>query len=99
MAGILNNEVWAMAQHTLPPRVAQQATETTNDLGGTLTLLGTFGTSSELQALLKRRGGRTVTVSRGDSVNGHSVVAIEDGRIALAHNGTAYWLEMPASQS
>jgi type IV pilus biogenesis protein PilP len=88
-----------MAQETTPPLVAQQATQTTNDLGGTLTLLGTFGSQTNLQALLKLRGGTIATVSRGDLVNGQTVVAIEDGRVALARNGTAHWLEMPAPTS
>lgn len=88
-----------MAQETTPPQVAQQATQTTHDLGGALTLLGTFGSQSDLQALLKLRNGKTATVSRGDSVNGQTVVAIEDGRVALARNGTARWLDMPAQGS
>jgi Tfp pilus assembly protein PilP len=88
-----------MAQEPTPPQVAQEATQTTRDLGGGLTLLGTFGSQSDLQALLKLRGGKTATVSRGDTVNGKTIVAIEEGRVALARNGTAHWLEMPAPNS
>ena len=88
-----------MAQNTTPPQVAQQATETTNDLGGALTLLGTYGTQDAPQALLKLRGGKTAIVARGDRVNGQTVVAIEEGRMALARNGTAHWLDMPAPNS
>ena len=88
-----------MAQDTTPPQVAATATQTTNDLGGPVTLLGTFGSQSDPQALLKLRGGKTATVSRGDRVNGQTVVAIEDGRVALARNGTAHWLDMPAPNS
>lgn len=85
-----------MTQDTTPPQVAATATQTTNDLGGAVTLLGTFGSQNAPQALLKLRGGKTATVSRGDRVNGQTVVAIEDGRVALARNGTAHWLDMPA---
>ncbi|WP_292291439.1 amidophosphoribosyltransferase [Marivita sp.] len=88
-----------MAQNPTPPRVARQATQTTSDLGGALTLLGTFGPQDDPNALLKLRGGKTTTVSRGDRVQGQTVVAIEDGRVALARNGTAHWLEMPAPRS
>ena len=88
-----------MAQSSTPPQVAREATQTTNDLGGALTLLGTFGSKSDPQALLKLRGGRTTTVSRGDTVSGRTVVAIEEGRVALSRNGTAQWLEIPAPKS
>lgn len=85
-----------MAQETTPPQVARQATQSTNDLAGALILLGTFGPQSDPQALVKLRNGKTATVSRGDTVNRQTVVAIEEGRIALARNGTAQWLKMPA---
>lgn len=88
-----------MAQETTPPQVAATATLTTNDLGGRLTLLGTFGRQTNRQALLKLRGGKTTTVSHGDRVNGQTVVAIEEGRVALARNGAADWLEMPEPNS
>lgn len=88
-----------MAQETTPPQVAATATLTTDDLGGRLTLLGTFGSHTNRQALLKLRGGKTATVSHGDRVNGQTVVAIEEGRIALARNDAADWLEMPEPNS
>ena len=88
-----------MAQETTPPQVAQEATTQTDDLGGAVTLLGTFGAENDPHALLKLRGGKTTTVSRGDSVNGETVVAIEEGRVALSRNGTAHWLEIPAPKS
>ena len=88
-----------MAQETTPPQVARQATETAIDLGGAIILLGTFGPQSDPQALLKLRGGKTETVSRGDTVNGQTVVAIEEGRVALAQSGNAHWLTMPAPNS
>ena len=88
-----------MAQETTPPQVAATATLTTDDLGGRLTLLGTFGSHTNRQALLKLRGGKTATVSHGDRVNGQTVVAIEEGRVALARNSAADWLEMPEPNS
>jgi hypothetical protein len=60
---------------------------------------GTCGAESDPQALLKLRGGKTTTVSRGDNVNGETVLAIEEGRVALSRNGTAHWLEIPAPHS
>lgn len=88
-----------MAQDTTPPLVAQHATRTISDLGGAVTLLGIFGSQSDLHALLKLRGGKTTTVTRGDIVNGQTIVAIEESRIAMARNGTARWLDMPAPRS
>ena len=84
-----------MAQETTPPQVAQEATTQTDDLGGAVTLLGTFGAENDPHALLKLRGGKTTTVSRGDRVNGETVVAIEEGRMILVHGTRTETLEMP----
>ena len=88
-----------MAQETTPPQVAREATQTTTDLGTALTLLGTFGSGETPKALLRLRNGDTTTVARGDSINGQTVIAIEEGRVALARNGATEWLEMPAPNS
>ncbi|SHH79631.1 hypothetical protein [Marivita hallyeonensis] len=88
-----------MAQTETSSLVARNATQSTNDLGRGLLLLGTFGSSADPQALLKLRNGRTKSVSRGDSVNGKTVIAIEEGRVALTGNGDTEWLEMPAPSS
>ena len=88
-----------MTQDTTSELVARKATQTTNDLGGGMTLLGTFGSSADPQALLKLRSGRTRSVSRGDRVSGKTVIAIEEGRVAFANNGEAEWLEMPEPAS
>ena len=68
-------------------------------LGTALTLLGTFGSGETPKALLRLRNGDTTTVARGDSINGQTVIAIEEGRVALARNGATEWLEMPAPNS
>lgn len=88
-----------MAQNSTPPQVAREATQTSRDLGGTVTLIGTFGSSADLHALLKLSNGKTTSVARGDQVNGQTVVAIETGRVALLKNGATEWLEMPAPAS
>lgn len=88
-----------MTQDATPTNVAQQATRMTNDLRGALILLGTFGSNDHPKALLKLRGGKIATVSRGDVVKGETIVAIEESRVALARNGTAHWLAMPAPRS
>lgn len=88
-----------MTQESTPPQVAREATQTTMDLGNALILVGTFGSGENLQALLRLRNGDITTVSRGDRVAGQTVIAIQEGRVALARNGTTEWLEMPAPSS
>lgn len=88
-----------MAQASTPAQVARAATQSATDFGGALTLLGTFGASDNPSAILRLRNGRTTSVSRGDSVAGQTVVAIEEGRVALSRNGTAHWLDMPKPSS
>ena len=87
-----------MAQETTPPQVAATATLTTDDLGGRLTLLGTFGSHTNRQALLKLRGGKTATVSHGDRVNGQTVVAIEEGRTFIGSEIDPHWVEYANGQ-
>ncbi|MBY6005828.1 amidophosphoribosyltransferase [Salipiger bermudensis] len=56
-------------------------------------LLGVFGDARAPEALVRLRSGRLDTVALGDRVDGREVVAIDDGRIALARGGKATWLE------
>lgn len=77
------------------PEVAKHATEETrNSLTG-LVLLGTFGAAEAPRALVRKGNGKTETVTKGDRLDGRTVVAIEEGRLALASGDRAEWLTQP----
>jgi Tfp pilus assembly protein PilP len=78
-----------------PAAVARQATEQTTANLDALILLGTFGPSDDMTALLRLSNGTVARVSTGDDIGGDTVVAIDEGRLALNQNGTAHWLSMP----
>ncbi|MBN9889789.1 amidophosphoribosyltransferase [Salipiger abyssi] len=87
-----------MAQAQTPQAVAQSATTSARIPNRGPLLLGTFGKDSAPEALVRLPGGRTETVSVGDSVAGLRVVAIDTGRIALARGSKAAWLELPGTR-
>ncbi|MFZ5961379.1 amidophosphoribosyltransferase [Thalassococcus sp. BH17M4-6] len=78
-----------------PAIVAENATRETDANLDALILLGTFGPQDNLTALLRLSNGKIAKVSRGDEIGGDTVIAIDEGRLALAQNGTAHWLAMP----
>ena len=78
-----------------PAIVSDKATERTNANLSSLILLGTFGPSDDLTALLRLSSGKVARVRKGDVIGRDTVVAIDDGRLALNQNGTAHWLNMP----
>ncbi|MFQ6550111.1 amidophosphoribosyltransferase [Aestuariibius sp. 2305UL40-4] len=80
---------------TTPPRVARSATTSVRISRRDLTLLGTSGGSASPQALLRRPGGRTFTVRRGDRIGQDIVAAIEPGRVILQRNGRTVELTTP----
>ncbi|KNG92932.1 hypothetical protein ATO11_15485 [Pseudaestuariivita atlantica] len=57
-------------------------------------LLGTFLDDTP-RALIKMPSGQTHMLETGALLNGDEILVIEDGRIALDHNGTARWLTIP----
>lgn len=88
-----------MAQNTdttaTPEVVTKNATTQTEANLGRLILLGTFGPSGDQTALLRLSNGTTAQVGKGDKIGRDTVIAVEDGRLALARNGDAHWLSMP----
>jgi Tfp pilus assembly protein PilP len=78
-----------------PAEVAQNATQTTDANLRSLVLLGTFGPEGDLTALLRLTNGTTARVRTGDRIGGDRIVAVDDGRLALAENGRMHWIEMP----
>ncbi|WP_417741532.1 amidophosphoribosyltransferase [Salipiger sp.] len=82
-----------MAQQQTPRQVAERATKSVEIPRSGPMLLGVFGDQNAPEALVRLPNGRLDTVALGDRVSGRQVVAIADGRIALAQRGKAYWLE------
>lgn len=58
-------------------------------------LLGTFGSESSRQALLRLPDGETRKVAPGDKVDGGQVVAISEDRLLISQSGVTRTLRMP----
>ena len=84
-----------MAQQSSPTEIA--ATEAARGSLGGLILLGTFGTRERPRALVRTSGGKVVTLKIGDRIGRAPIIAIEDGRLAYAPNGTTRWLQQPVA--
>lgn len=78
-----------------PPNVADTATITADLPARGPMLLGTFGPEEAQLALVRDQDGTVTRVETGDTLDGSRVLAIEDGRLALAHRGKAIWLTAP----
>ena len=60
-----------------------------------LALLGTFLKSDGAEALVRTPSGKIESITEGDRLNGAQVMAIAEGEVMLARNGTATRLRMP----
>ena len=88
-----------MAQETpTPDAVISAATRPASaDLTG-LILLGTFGSGDAPKALVRTSRGKVQMLKIGDQIGRDPVIAIEDGRLALAQKGETRWLTQPVAQ-
>lgn len=77
--------------------VARTATRSAAIPARGIVLLGTFGSETAPQALLRLPDGQTATVQVGSRIGTRQVVAIDETRIALATNGRGTWLSVPGS--
>jgi hypothetical protein len=78
------------------PETAQAATEPSGIALNQLSLLGTLtGGGTAPKALLRRAGGRVVTLSVGERAGGDQVVGIADGHVDLSRGGQTFRLSMP----
>lgn len=79
-----------------PANVADLATHSQSlDLKG-LTLLGVFGPTDTLSALVRMPGGRTKTVSAGDKLGSGTVVGIDVDGLMLSQFGQTQRLALPS---
>lgn len=80
---------------TPPSNVASRATDS-NELNlKKVNLLGTFGKSGAMRALVRLPSGRVINVSVGDRVDGGRVVAIGQSELRYVKSNRNYTLKMP----
>lgn len=80
-----------------PSNVAKRATDP-NELNlSKVSLLGTFGKTGSMRALVRLPSGRVVNVSVGDRVDGGRVVAIGQSELRYVKSGRNQTLKMPKS--
>ncbi|EPX81891.1 type IV pilus biogenesis protein PilP [Salipiger mucosus] len=61
-----------------------------------LIVLGVFGASDDMRALLRLPNGRVTQVGRGDRVGGRQVVAIGEDGVVVSRSGRTERLEIPS---
>ncbi|KIN64734.1 Pilus assembly protein PilZ [Sulfitobacter noctilucicola] len=84
-----------MTSSETPSNIAKLATEKAKLPA--LALLGIFGSSSALQALIRTPDGNSMTVRTGDRVQRDTVAAIAEDYIVLSHGNRTKTLRLPAS--
>ncbi|GLO71013.1 hypothetical protein MACH17_25300 [Phaeobacter inhibens] len=80
-----------------PANVAGHATQKDALRRNTLSLLGLYGASNNLNAMVRMPNGRTQVVQRGSRLSGGEVIAIDAEGLILQKNGKASRIEMPGS--
>lgn len=78
-------------------KVAQHATQKSRLAPNSMNLLGVFGPSDDLSALVRMPGGRTKKVSRGSRVGRARVVAIDSEGLLLQKGGATERMAIPGS--
>ncbi|KMK67353.1 Type IV pilus biogenesis [Puniceibacterium sp. IMCC21224] len=78
-----------------PTNVAQSATTHAEINLRKITLLGTFGSQTAPEALLRLPDGEITKVTPGDRLGRNTVIAIDSDRVALQRGNTAHWLTIP----
>jgi hypothetical protein len=85
-----------MADIAEPTEAERLATQENALNLGRIALIGTMGTESDPQALVRLPGGRITRVAVGDELDGKRVDAIEAERLLMSRNGRQSVLEMPS---
>lgn len=83
----------ALSPETTPQTVAEHATERVHL--PRLALLGVFGTSQHLAALVRTKSGQIARVSTGDTVAGGIVVTIGEAQLVLKQRNRTKVLRLP----
>lgn len=77
--------------------VAKHATQHGALTKNSLTLMGLFGPSQDLNALMRLPSGRVKRVKRGTRLSSGRIIGIDTNGVLLEKNGTTHRLEMPGS--
>jgi len=64
-----------------------------------LTLLGTYENPQNTKALIRKASGRIVTVTLGDKIGRHTVIAIATGSLTMVRNNHERQITLPASKA
>ncbi|WP_293573146.1 hypothetical protein [Phaeobacter sp.] len=78
-----------------PANVAHHATQTDALPKGDISLLGLFGESTRMNAMVRLPSGRTRIVQLGSRVSGSEVIAIDHQGLILHRRGESSRLTMP----
>lgn len=76
-------------------RVAKLATQTDVLQRGESGLIGLFGPSTDLSALVRAADGRIRRVENGDRLGNGRIIAIDENGLMVEHNGRTWRLRMP----
>lgn len=98
----LTGTVWKAPQMTnqtetgeTPELVAQHATQINVLNRSTVNLLGIFGPSEDMRALVRQANGKVQQVEAGQRLAGGRVVAIDADGVMMLKNGKARRIAMP----
>lgn len=83
-------------QGQIPSRVGDLATKPRVLRRGDLELIGLFGPSGDLSALLRKPNGSIARVKAGDALSAGRVVAIDETGVMLQKNGRTWRLALPS---
>lgn len=76
-----------------PPEVEQLATQEARL--DRIALIGVFGSVENLRALIRLPQGKTQTVTKGDTLNGGTVLAIGEDQLVLSRPNGHKIMQMP----
>ncbi|GGG60695.1 hypothetical protein GCM10011415_03340 [Salipiger pallidus] len=86
-----------MAQELTPSNVAKTATRSADIPRRGIVLLGIYGSEEAPSVLFRTPGGKTGSARIGERIAGLRIVAVDDGRVALANGKTAHWVSVPGN--
>ncbi|SEL02529.1 pilus assembly protein PilP [Roseivivax marinus] len=79
-----------------PENVAKTATTHADFDRHDTMVLGVYGDENAPEALLRTPDGKVARVRKGERLGRHTIVAIDETRVALlTRGGRARWIEMP----
>ncbi|MCU9839505.1 MULTISPECIES: hypothetical protein [Ruegeria] len=78
-------------------KVSSAATQAADIQKNALTVLGIFGPTDDMRALVRLPGGKVEQVAPGDKLRAGEILAIDDEGLMLRHGGQTRRLAIPGS--